>query len=123
VVRHDGGHGLMSRRNVMRFVSMLIAMVALCVCSAPATAAVKKGPPPMTLADDGTWEVVIRVFFADGSTDIGFLRWTGVKSQINWANAAVCLLQGTGGGYQPEPRMNLVFSRYEIIGPVTRSAR
>jgi hypothetical protein len=77
----------------------------------------------MTLADDGTWEVVIRVFFADGSTDIGFLRWNGVKSQINWANAAVCLLQGNGGGYQPEPRRNLVFSRFEIVGPPTRSAR
>jgi len=108
----------------MRFVSMLIAMMALvCICAAPAPAAIKKVGPPMTLADDGTWEVVIRVFFVDGSTDLGFLRWTGVQSQINWANAAVCLLQGNGGGYQPEPRLNLVFSRYEITGPVTRSAR
>jgi len=108
----------------MRFVSMMIAMAALvCMCASTAPAAVKKVGPPIKLADDGTWEVTIKVFFLDGSWDWGFLRWTGVQSQINWGTATVCLLQGNGGGYQPEPKINLVFSRYEIFGPPTRSAR
>ena len=125
VVRHDGGHGVIVMEGLsMRFVSTLVAMVTLvCMCAAPAPAAIKKVGPPVKLADDGTWEVTIKVFFLDGSWDWGFLRWTGVQSQIDWGNARVCLLQGNGGGYQPEPRLNLVGSRIEIFGPPTRSAR
>jgi len=108
----------------MRLALTLIAMAALvCMGASTAPAAVKKVGPPVKLADDGTWEVTIKVFFLDGSWDWGFLRWTGVQSEINWGTATVYLLQGNGGGYQPEPRWNLVGSRIEIIGAPTQSVK
>jgi len=107
----------------MRLILAIAMMLAMACAAGEASAAVKRGGPPVKLADDGTWEVTIKVFFLDGSWDWGFLRWTGVQSEINWANASVCLLQDNGGGYQPEPRLNLIGSRIEIFGPPTRSAR
>ena len=109
----------------MRFVSMLIAVAAL-VClgaSSPAPAAVVRvNPDKMRIVDDGSWEVLCKVWFLDGSWTWGYLRWTGVQGEINWANAVVCCLQGNGGGFRPEPRWNLVGSRLEILWPATRSA-
>ena len=109
----------------MRFVSTLIAVAAL-VClgaSSPAPAAVVRvNPDKLRLADDGSWEVLCKVWFLDGTWTWGYLRWTGVQSQINWTNAVVCCLQGNGGGFQPEPRWNLVGSRLELLWPATRSA-
>ena len=108
----------------MRFVSTLVAIAALvCMGASAAPAAVARVKPEVRLADDGAWQVLIRVWFFDGTSDIGFLRWTGVAGQINWGTAVVCLLQGTGGGYQPEPRLNLVGSRIEILGTAMRSTR
>ena len=108
----------------MRCVSMLIAMAALlCMGASPAPAAVVQAKPEVRLADDGAWQVLIKVWFLDGSWNTGYLRWTGLQGEINWGTAVVCLLQGTGGGYQPEPRINLVGSRIEIIGTATRSTR
>ena len=108
----------------MRFVSMLIAASVLMFAGAStAPAAVVKVKPEVKLADDGVWQVLIRVWFLDGTSDIGFLRWTGVAGQIDWGTAVVCLLQGNGGGYQPEPRINLIGSRIEILGTAMRSTR
>ena len=108
----------------MRCFSVLIAVAALvCMGASAAPAAVVKVKPVVKLADDGVWQVLIRVWFLDGTWNTGYLRWTGVQSQINWGNAVVCLLQGNGGGYQPEPKLNLVGSRIEIIGTAMRSTR
>jgi hypothetical protein len=108
----------------MRFVLTLIAVAALvCIGASTAPAAVRMVRPEVKLNDDGSWQVLIKIFFLDGSWDIGFLRWTGVQGQINWGTAVVCLLQGNGGGYQPEPRLNLVGSRIEILGTAMRSTR
>jgi len=107
----------------MRFVSMLIAtLVLVFACAATAPAAVVKVKPEVRLADDGSWQVLCKVWFLDGSWTWGYLRWTGVQGQINWSTAVVCCLQGTGNGFQPEPRWNLVGSRLEILWPATRSA-
>ena len=108
----------------MRFVSTLIAVAALvCMGASAAPAAVARVKPEVRLADDGAWQVLIKVWFLDGSWNTGYLRWTGLQGQINWGTAVVCLLQGNGGGYQPEPRLNLVGSRIEILGTATRSTR
>jgi hypothetical protein len=108
----------------MRFVSTLIALAALvCMGASTAPAAVVRLKPEVRLNDTGRWQVLIRVFFLDGSFDIGFLRWTGVRNEINWGTSTVNLLQGNGGGYQPEPRWNLVGSRIEIIGAPTQSVK
>ena len=108
----------------MRFVSTLIAVAALvCMGASTVPAAVARVKPEVRLADDGVWQVLIKVWFLDGTWNTGFLRWTGVQGQINWGTAVVCLLQGTGGGYQPEPRLNLVGSRIEILGTAMRSTR
>jgi len=104
----------------MRFGSVLIAAILLFVgaSTAPA-AAVKVATDKTRLADTGKWRVEVRVIFLDGSWTLGFLNWTGVQSQINWATAVVNCLQGNGGGFQPEPRINLVGSRIEIVGQPT----
>ncbi|MEY4300696.1 MAG: hypothetical protein RIR25_1932 [Verrucomicrobiota bacterium] len=108
----------------MRFVSTLIAIAALlCMGASTAPAAVGQLKPEVKLADTGRWQVLIRVFFLNGTSDIGFLRWTGVRNEINWGGATVNLLQGTGNGYQPEPSWNLVGSRIEIIGAPTQSVK
>ena len=108
----------------MRFVSTFIAMAALmCMGDSTAPAAVVKVKPEVRLADTGRWQVWIKVIFFDGSWNTGFLRWSGVRNEINWGTATVDLLQGTGGGYQPEPRWNLVGSRIEIIGAPTQSVK
>jgi len=107
----------------MRCVSTLIAVAALvCMGASTAPAAVVKVKPEVRLADDGSWQVLCKVWFLDGSWTWGYLRWTGVQGQINWATAVVCCLQGNGGGFQPEPRWNLVGSRLELLWPATRSA-
>ena len=108
----------------MRFVSMLIAASVLMFAGAStAPAAVRMVKPEVRLADDGAWQVLIKVWFLDGSWNTGYLRWTGVQGQINWGTAVVCLLQGTGNGYQPEPKWNLLGSRIEILGTAMRSTR
>ena len=108
----------------MRFVSTLIAVAALvCMGASTVPAAVARVKPEVRLADDGVWQVLIKVWFLDGTWNTGFLRWTGVQGQINWGTAVVCLLQGTGGGYQPEPKWNLDGSRIEILGTAMRSTR
>ena len=108
----------------MRCVSTLIAFAALvCMGAATAPAAPVKLKPEVRLADTGRWQVWVKVIFLDGSWNTGFLRWTGVRNEINWATATVDLLQGNGGGYQPEPRWNLVGSRIEIIGAPTQSVK
>jgi hypothetical protein len=109
----------------MRCVSLAIAMAAL-VCmgasSLATAAAVKVNPDKMRLNDDGSWKVLCKVWFLDGSWTWGYLCWTGVKGQINWSNAVVCCLQGTGVGFAPEPKWNLIGSRLELLWPATRSA-
>jgi len=51
---------------------MMIAMAVLvCMGASTAPAAVKKVGPPVKLADDGTWEVTIKVFFLDGTKGEG----------------------------------------------------
>ena len=107
----------------MRSVSLAIAVAALvCMGASTAPAAVASVKPEVRLADDGAWQVLCRVWFLDGSWTWGYLRWTGVQGQIDWTNAVVCCLQGNGGGFQPEPKWNLVGSRLEILWPATRSA-
>jgi len=102
---------------------MLIAALVLVFAGAStAPAAIVNVKPEVKLADDGSWQVLCKVWFLDGSWTWGYLRWTGVQGQINWANAVVCCLQGTGNGFQPEPKINLVGSRLEILWPATRSA-
>ena len=108
----------------MRFVSTLIAVAALfCMGASTAPAAVVKVKPEVRLADDGSWQVLCKVWFLDGSWTWGYLRWTGVQSQIDWSTAVVCCLQGTGVGFAPEPRINLIGSRVEILGSAMRSTR
>jgi hypothetical protein len=105
----------------MRLASTLIAVAAL-VCMGASTApaaALKVSTDKVRLNDTGNWRVEVRVIFLDGSWTLGFLQWTGVQSQINWATAVVTCLQGNGGGFQPEPRINLVGSRIEIVGQPT----
>lgn len=106
------------------FLAITMAVVMACGgAGVSQSAAVKVNPETMRLNDTGTWERVCKVHYLDGSWDWGFIRWTGVQSQINWATAVVCCLQGNGGGYQPEPRINLIGSRIEIVGDPTRSSR
>lgn len=109
----------------MRWV-LAIAMAVVMACGGAGVsqaAAVRVSPEKMRLADDGSWQVLCKVWFLDGTWTWGYLRWTGVQSQINWGNVVVCCLQGNGGGFQPEPRINLIGSRIEIVGDTTRSAR
>ena len=107
----------------MRFVSTLIAVAAvICMGAATAPAAVVKLKPEVKLSDDGSWQVLCKVWFLDGTWTWGYLRWTGVQGQIDWATAVVCCLQGNGNGFQPEPKINLIGSRLEILWPATRSA-
>ena len=108
----------------MRFVSTLVAIAALvCVGASKAPAAVRMVKPEVRLADDGSWQVLCKVWFLDGSWDWGYVRWTGVQGQINWSTAVVCCLQGTGVGFAPEPKFNLIGSRLEIMWPAMRSTR
>ena len=109
----------------MRWIlAIAMAMAVLLVCGmGESSAAVKKTGPDVQLNDTGRWEVLCKVWFFDGSWTWGYLRWTGVQGEINWANAVVCCLQGTGNGFQPEPRWNLVGSRLEIVGDSTPSTR
>jgi hypothetical protein len=102
----------------MRFVSTLVAISAL-VCmgaSSPAPAAVVNVKREVKIADDGVWMVLVKIWYADGSWGFGFYRWSGVQSQINWANVTIVAHQGNGGGLQPEPRLMLIGSRIEIVG-------
>ena len=102
----------------MRWI-LAIAMAVVMACGGAGVsqaAAVKVNPEQMRLNDTGTWEVLCRVWFLDGTWTWGYLRWTGVQSQINWGTAVVCCLQGTGVGFAPEPRINLIGSRIEIVG-------
>ena len=109
----------------MRWI-LAIAMAVAFACGGAGfaqSAAVKVAPEQMRLNDTGSWQVLIKIFFLDGSCDYGFLRWTGVQSQIDWGNAVVCRLQGTGVGFAPESAWNLIGSRIEIVGETTRSTR
>jgi hypothetical protein len=107
----------------MRFVSMLIAAAALvCIGASSPAAVVKVNPDKLRIVDNGSWQVLCKVWFIDGTWTWGYLRWTGVQSQIDWGNAVVCCLQGTGVGFAPEPRWNLIGSRLELLWPATRSA-
>ena len=105
----------------MRWILAISMAVAFTCGGVSQAAAVRVSPEKMRLADDGAWEVLCRVWFLDGSWTWGYLRWTGVQSQINWTNAVVCCLQGTGVGFAPEPRINLIGSRIEIVGETTQS--
>ena len=107
----------------MRLFSTMIAVAAvICMGASPAPAAVRQVKPDVKLSDDGSWQVLCKVWFLDGSWTWGYLRWTGVQGQIDWGNAVVCCLQGTGVGFAPEPKWNLIGSRLELLWPATRSA-
>lgn len=106
----------------MRFALVLIAALGVLGAST-ASAAVRMVKPEVRLADDGAWQVLCKVWYLDGTWDWGYIRWTGVQGQLNWSTAVVCCLQGNGGGFQPEPRINLIGSRLEIFWPATRSTR
>ena len=100
----------------MRFVLTLIAMAAVvCIGASTAPAAVGRVKSEVKLADDGQWMVMVKIFYADGTWMYGWYRWSGVQSQINWANAVPVAFQGNGGGLQPEPLWMLVGARIEIV--------
>ena len=105
----------------MRFVSTLIAVAALmCMGASTAPAAVGRVKSEVRLADDGQWMVMVKIWYADGTWNYGWYRWSGVQGQINWANATLVALQGNGGGLQPEPRWMLIGARIEIVGTPRR---
>lgn len=106
----------------MRWILAMAVALAFCGAGTAQSAPVRL-KPEVRLNDTGNWQALIKIFYLDGSWDYGFLRWTGVQSQINWGNAVVCCLQGNGGGYQPEPRVNLIGSRIEIVGEAKQSVR
>ena len=100
----------------MRFVLTLVAMAALvCMGASTAPAAVGRVKSEVKLNDDGQWMVMVKIHYLDGTWNYGWYRWSGVQSQINWANAVIIALQGDGGGLQPEARWMLVGARIEIV--------
>lgn len=109
----------------MRWI-LAMAMAVAFACGGAGVAqaaAVKVAPEKMRLNDTGTWERVCKVHYLDGSWDWGFIRWTGVQSQIDWGTAVVFCLQGNGGGFQPEPQINMIGAWLEIVGDTTQSPR
>jgi hypothetical protein len=109
----------------MRWILAIAVAVALAFGGAGTVhaAVVRVSPEKMVLNDTGRWQVLLKVWFLDGSWTWGYLRWSGVQSQIDWGNAVVCCLQGNGTGFQPEPKLNLIGSRIEIVGTPTQSSQ
>ena len=95
--------------------AMAVAMAFVFGGAEVSQAAARKTRPEVRLDDDGQWMVMVKIHYLDGTWNYGWWRWSGVQSQINWANAVLVAFQGNGGGLQPEPRWMLVGSRIEII--------
>ena len=100
----------------MRWIlAIAMAMAFVFGAAEVSQAAARKTKPEVRLDDDGQWMVMVKVHYRDGTWMYGWYRWSGVQSQINWANAVLIAFQGNGGGLQPEPLWMLVGARIEII--------
>ncbi len=102
VVRHDGGHGSISRRDsLMRFFSTLVAVAALALVGASSQGAMapKKSPVPAVIPRTTLFRGWVTVTL-NGQTYPGYADWRGFPDSVPTGDPNTWVFVGSGSSWR-----------------------
>jgi hypothetical protein len=119
VVRHDGGHGPIPRRDssLMRFLSTLVAVAALALVGASSQGAMapKKSPVPAVIPKTTLFRGWVTVTIG-GQTFPGYADWRGFPDSVPTNDPTTWVFVGSGSSWR-------LLSAAELRGATVRLIR
>jgi hypothetical protein len=96
----------------MRFCRVVLAVVALCLVGASSQAAMSRTQPTAKSTAVGRWwQQTVRIHYANGSWEWGFLRWYGHADSRVGATVWILL-----NGSTQQSAWALIGARIEVVG-------